>query len=264
MSVLRRQRPDWEYPTAVRGEGAYLWDEKGRRLLDAAGGAVVVSVGHGVVEIAEAIADQARRVAYVHGTELTSEPVERLAVELAKRAPVDDARLFLVSGGSEATETAIKLARQYHVARGEASRWKIVSRWPSYHGASIGALGISGRPTLRHDFEPMLRENPHISAPYPYRCTLRGCGSVCSLECARQLEATLRAEGPDTVAAFIAEPVIGASAGAVVPPPDYYAAIRTICDRHGVLFIADEVMTGWDGPGGGSVWSTGRVSGRTL
>jgi adenosylmethionine-8-amino-7-oxononanoate aminotransferase len=244
MSVLRRQRPDWEYPTAVRGEGAYLWDEKGRRLLDAAGGAVVVSVGHGVVEIAEAIADQARRVAYVHGTELTSEPVERLAVELAKRAPIDDARLFLVSGGSEATETAIKLARQYHVARGETSRWKIVSRWPSYHGASIGALGISGRPTMRHDFEPMLRENPHIGAPYPYRCTLSGCGSVCSLECARQLEATLRAEGPDSVAAFIAEPVIGASAGAVVPPPDYYAAVRAICDRHGVLFIADEVMTG--------------------
>ena len=244
MPVLRRQRPGWEFPTAVRGEGAYIWDEQGRRLLDAAGGAVVVGVGHGVVEIADAIAGQARRLAYVHGTELTSEPVETLAVELAKRAPIDDAHLFLVSGGSEATETAIKLARQYQVARGEAGRWKIVSRWPSYHGASLGALAISGRPTMRHDFEPMLAPMPHIDAPYPYRCTLAGCGSVCSLECARQLEATLRAEGPETVAAFIAEPVIGAAAGAVVPPPDYYKTIREICDRYGVLFIADEVMTG--------------------
>jgi adenosylmethionine-8-amino-7-oxononanoate aminotransferase len=244
MSVLRRQRPGWEFPTAVRGEGAYIWDDKGRRFLDAAGGAIVVGVGHGVVEIAEAIADQARRLAYVHGSELTSEPVEALAVELAKRAPVDDARLFLVSGGSEATETAIKLARQYHVARGDASRWKIVSRWPSYHGASLGALAVSGRPTMRHDFAPLLPDMPHIGAPYPYRCALSGCGTVCSLECARQLDATIRAEGPETVAAFIAEPVIGASAGAVVPPPEYYGMIREICDRHGVLFIADEVMTG--------------------
>jgi len=243
MSGLRRQRPGWEFPKATRGEGAYIWDDRGRRLLDAAGGAVVVSVGHGVVEIAEAIADQARRLAYVHGSELTSEPVETLAVELAKRVPVDDARLFLVSGGSEATETAIKLARQYQVARGQARRWKIVSRRPSYHGASLGALAISGRPTLRRDFEPMLVEMPSIGAPYPYRCALSGCGSVCSLACARELDALLRAEG-DTVAAFIAEPVIGASAGAVVPPADYHAAVREICDRHGVLFIADEVMTG--------------------
>src|SRR5207248_3054719 len=193
MSVLRRQRPGWEFPTAVRGEGAYIWDDKGRRFLDAAGGAIVVGVGHGVVEIAEAIADQARRLAYVHGSELTSEPVEALAVELAKRVPVDDARLFLVSGGSEATETAIKLARQHHVARGEASRWKIVSRWPSYHGASLGALAVSGRPTMRHDFAPLLQDMPHIGAPYPYRCALAGCGTVCSLECARPLDATLRA-----------------------------------------------------------------------
>jgi len=244
MSVFRRQRPGWDFPTAVRGEGAYLWDDQGRRMLDAAGGAIVVSVGHGVVEIADAIANQARRLAYVHGSELTSEPVETLAIEMAKRAPVEDARLFLVSGGSEATETAIKLARQYHVARGDTGRYKIVSRWPSYHGASLGALAVSGRPTLRRDFEPLLAPMPHIGAPYPYRCALSGCGSVCSLECARQLDATLGAEEPGTVAAFIAEPVIGASAGAVVPPPDYYAMVREICDRHGVLFIADEVMTG--------------------
>jgi hypothetical protein len=243
MSVLRRQRPGWEFPKAVRGEGAYIWDEQGRRLLDAAGGAVVVSIGHGVSEIADAIADQARRLGYVHGSELTAEPVERLALELAARVPVEDARLFLVSGGSEATETAIKLARQYQLARGQARRWKIVSRRPSYHGASLGALAISGRPTLRRDFEPMLVDMPAIDAPYPYRCERAGCAATCTLACLEDLEAVLRENG-DEIAAFMAEPVIGASAGAVVPPPGYYDTVRVLCDRYGVLFIADEVMTG--------------------
>jgi adenosylmethionine-8-amino-7-oxononanoate aminotransferase len=244
MSVFYRQRPGWRFPRAVRAEGVYVWDDEGHRLIDAAGGALVVGVGHGVREIAEAIGEQAHRLAYVHGGELTSEPVETLARELARRTPVDDARLFLVSGGSEATETAIKLARQYHVARGDASRHKIVFRWPSYHGASIGALAVSGRPTMRRDFEPMLPTMPRVPAPYAYRCALPGCGPVCSLACAHALERTLQAEGPQTVAAFIAEPVIGASAGAVVPPPEYYRIVRETCDRHGVLFIADEVMTG--------------------
>jgi len=180
----------------------------------------------------------------VHGTELTSEPVEQLAAALAKRVPVDDARLYLVAGGSEATETAIKLARQYHVARGERGRHKVIARWPSFHGSSIGALAVSGRPSLRADFDPMLPVTPFIPAPYPYRCRLPGCGARCSLECAKALDAKIREEGPDTVAAFIAEPAIGASAGAVVPPPEYYGLVRETCDRHGVLFIADEVMTG--------------------
>jgi adenosylmethionine-8-amino-7-oxononanoate aminotransferase len=243
-SVFYRQRPGWEFPTAVRGEGACIWDREGRRLIDAAGGAIVVNVGHGVAEIAEAIADQARRLAYVHGSELTSEPIEQLAAELARLAPVNDARLYLVAGGSEATETAIKLARQYHVARGERSRVKVIARWPSYHGCSVGALSVSGRPTLRADFEPLLLPMPFVPAPYPYRCALAGCGVTCVLECARALDAKIREEGPETVAAFIAEPVVGASAGAVVPPPDYYRVIRETCDRYGVLFIADEVMTG--------------------
>jgi adenosylmethionine-8-amino-7-oxononanoate aminotransferase len=242
--VFYRQRPGWTFPRAVRAQGAWIWDAEGRRLIDAAGGALVVSVGHGVPEIVQALATQAQRLAYVHGSELSSEPVELLARRLAARAPVGDARLYLVSGGSEATETALKLARQYHVARGERSRWKVVARWPSYHGATLGALAVSGRPPLRADFEPMLPAMPFVPAPYPYRCRLPGCGPTCSLECARALEATLRREGPETVAAFIAEPIIGASAGAVVPPPEYFRVVREICDRHGVLFIADEVMTG--------------------
>lgn len=180
----------------------------------------------------------------MHGSELTSEPVEALARELARRVPVEDARLYLVSGDSEATETALKLARQYHLARGDPRRFKVVSRWPSYHGCTLGALAISGRPTLRADFDPLLPPMPHVPAPYAYRCALPGCGPACSLECARALAATLEAEGPDTVAAFIAEPVIGASAGAVVPPPEHFRIVRETCDRYGVLFIADEVMTG--------------------
>ncbi len=242
--VFRRRLSGWEYPEIVRGEGVYLYDARGRRYLDGSGGAIVVSVGHGVPEIVNAIREQAARLAYVHGTEFTSPAVEELAVELAKRSPVEDARLYLVSGGSEATETALKLARRYHLARGEPRRHKVIFRWPSYHGATLGALAVSGRPTLRTAFAPLLREMPHIPAPYAYRCTLPGCGPVCSLECCRALETKIVEEGPETVAAFICEPVIGASAGAVVPPPGYYPIVREICDRHGVLLIADEVMCG--------------------
>lgn len=243
-SVFYRRPPRWQYPEIARGEGVYLYAKDGTRYLDASGGALVVTIGHGVGEIADAIAAQIKALAYVHGTEFTSPAVERLARELAKRAPMDDARLYLVSGGSEATETAVKLARQYQLARGQGNRYKVVHRWPSYHGASLGALAVSGRPQLRQPFTPLLAAMPHIPAPYPYRCALPGCGPRCSLACAEALEATIRTEGADTVAAFIAEPVIGASAGAVVPPPDYYRIVADTCGRHGVLFIADEVMSG--------------------
>ncbi len=242
--VFRRRLSGWEYPEAVRGEGVYLYDARGRRYLDGSGGAIVVTVGHGVPEIAEAIAQQAARLAYVHGTEFTSPVMEALATELGKRAPMDDARLYLVSGGSEATETAIKLARQYHLARGEPRRHKVIFRWPSYHGATLGALTVSGRSNLRAGFAPLLAAMPHIPAPYAYRCHLPGCGPTCSLECCHALEAKIAEEGPDMMAAFICEPVIGASAGAVVPPPEYYPMVRDICDRYGVLLIADEVMCG--------------------
>src|SRR3970282_2033771 len=144
-------------------------DREGRRYLDGSSGAIVVTVGHGVPEIAEAIREQAARLAYVHGTEFTS-------TALPPRVPVDDARLFLVSGGSEATETAIKLARQYQLAKGRPGRYKVVFRWPSFHGSTLGALAISGRPTLRTTFAPLLLEMPRIPAPYAYRCALPGRG----------------------------------------------------------------------------------------
>jgi adenosylmethionine-8-amino-7-oxononanoate aminotransferase len=243
-SVFRRHSSA-PHPEIVRGEGVYLYDREGRRYIDASGGALVVSVGHGVAEIADAAREQTGRLAYVHGSEFTSPAVEALAGEMARRAPMEDARLFLVSGGSEATETAIKLARAVHVARGDTGRYKVVYRWPSYHGASLGALAVSGRPLMRGPFAPMLASYPHVPAPYPYRCTLKGCGEQCSLACAAELDTVIRTEGPGTVAAFIAEPVVGASAGAVVPPAGYYQTVREICDRHGVLFIDDEVMTGF-------------------
>jgi adenosylmethionine-8-amino-7-oxononanoate aminotransferase len=243
-SVFYRRPPRWRFPEIVRGEGVYLYDAEGRRYLDAAGGALVVTVGHGLEEIAEAARAQMARLAYVHGTEFTSPPVEALAGELARRAPVDDARLYLVSGGSEATETAIKLARQFQLALGQARRHKVIHRWPSYHGASLGALAVSGRPQLRASFAPLFIPMPHVPAPYPYRCALAGCGDTCCLACADALDAAIQAEGPETVAAFIAEPVIGASAGAVVPPPGYHERVGEICRRHGVLLIADEVMSG--------------------
>ncbi|MFQ5946979.1 MAG: aspartate aminotransferase family protein [Anaerolineae bacterium] len=242
--VFRRRLLGWEYPEIVRGEGVYLYDSEGRQYLDGSGGALVVTVGHGVAEIAQAIGEQAARIAYVHGTQFATDPLETLAADLAKRAPVEDARLYLVSGGSEATETSIKLARQYHLAKGAGGRYKVIFRWPSYHGSSLGALSVSGRFLLRRSFAPLLVEMPHIPAPYAYRCRLPGCGPVCSLECARALEAKILEEGPETVAAFIGEPVIGASGGALVPPPEYFRIVRETCDRYGVLFIADEVMCG--------------------
>ncbi len=242
--VFYRRLEGWEYPEIVRGEGVYLFNSKGRRYLDAAGGALVVTVGHGVAEIADAAREQMARVAYLHGTEFTSEPLEALAEELARRAPMDDARLYLVSGGSEANETAIKLARQYHLARGEDSRHKVISCAPSYHGATLGALAVSGRTLLRSPYAPLLARMPKIPAPYPYRCAFRGCGPDCSLECAGALDEKIKEEGPKTVAAFIYEPVIGASAGACAPPSDYHRIVSETCRRHGVLMICDEVMTG--------------------
>ena len=202
-SVFRRHSSA-PHPEIIRGEGVYLYDSEGRRYIDASGGALVVSVGHGVAEIADAAREQTGRLAYVHGSEFTSPTVEALAREMARRAPMDDARLFLVSGGSEATETAIKLARAVHVARGDRGRYKVIFRWPSYHGASLGALAVSGRPIMRGPFAPMLPSHPHVPAPYPYRCPLKGCGEQCPLACAEELDATIRREGPGTVAAFIA------------------------------------------------------------
>ncbi len=232
-------------PRVARGRGAQLWDSDGRRYLDGAGGAVVVGVGHGRRSVAAVIAEQAGRVAYAHGTMFTSEALEAYADELAAVVPVDDARVYPVAGGSEAVETALKMARAYHLARGE-DRHRIIARWGSYHGNTRGALDASGRAALRRPYLPWLGQAVHTLAAYEYRCPFgdthpAGCGE----RYAAALERAIVAAGPDTVAAFIAEPVSGAALGAAVPPDDYWPAVVEVCHRHGVLVIADEVMTGF-------------------
>jgi adenosylmethionine-8-amino-7-oxononanoate aminotransferase len=243
-SVFYR-RLNHDYPLVDRGEGVYLYDTAGRRYIDAAGGALVVTIGHGVAAIADALAAQARRVAFAHGTQFSSAALEEYAVALGEVSPIPDSRVYVVSGGSEAMETALKLARQACVSRGEPERHKIVARWGSYHGATLGALSVSGRTPLRTAYAPLLLDVGRIPPAYCYRCpfgqSYPGCGTVC----ADALEAEILRQGPETVMAFVAEPVVGATLAAAVPPPEYWPRVREICDRYGVLLIADEVMTGF-------------------
>lgn len=225
------------YPVAVRGEGVYLWDAGGKRYLDGASGALVANLGHGQRRIAEALARQAGTLPFVHGSQFSSEVYERYAARLAGLLPVAGYRFWAVSGGSEATESAIKLARQYHAERGEGGRYRIITRRPSYHGASLGSLAASGMGARRELYTPLMNEDAWPKLAKPDRA-LDGADD------ARRLDGLLQALGPGTVAAFMAEPVVGASDAALAPNPGYDAEIARICRQHGVLFIADEVMTG--------------------
>jgi adenosylmethionine-8-amino-7-oxononanoate aminotransferase len=230
---------------AARAEGVWVEDDAGRRYLDAAGGAIVVGIGHGDPVVAAAMEEQAGRLAYVHGSAFTTEVLEAYAAELADVVPVADARVFPVSGGSEAVETALKLARSYHLARGETDRHVIVARHLSYHGNTRGALDASGRPRLRAPYEPWLGHAVHVPAVSEYRCPAPGHPAGCGAWHATQLNRTISEIGAHRVAAFIAEPIGGATTGAAVPPDDYWPAVAEVCRRHGVLLIADEVMTGF-------------------
>jgi len=228
-----------------RGSGVYLYDTAGRRYLDGSGGAIVVNIGHGVREVADAMAQQAAQVAYAHPTMFTSRPAEAYAEALAKVVPLPAARFFFLCSGSEAVETAIKLARQAHVECGRSGRYLVIARWQSYHGATLGALSATGKPKMRGPFHPLLPEMVHIPPPYCYRCPFGSTYPDCSVRCADALEEEIKRVGPDNVAAFIAEPVSGATLGAAVPPAGYWPRIREICDRYDVSLIADEVMTGF-------------------
>jgi adenosylmethionine-8-amino-7-oxononanoate aminotransferase len=233
-------------PVAVEAHGSTIRDAAGREYLDAAGGAIVVNVGHGRAEVAAVMAAQASRLAYAHGSVFTTEPLEAYAAEVGRHLPLDDPAIYPVSGGSEAIETALKLARAYHLARGEVDRLVVIARWGSYHGNSLGALDLSGRRPLRRPYEPWLGRFRHVSAAYPYRAGDPGAnalGDAAAL--AAELDRTIEQAGPRTVAAFVAEPIVGATLGAVVPPDGYWPAIAEVCRRHGVLLVADEVMTGF-------------------
>ena len=233
-------------PVAVEAHGSTIVDADGREYLDAAGGAIVVNVGHGRREIADVAAEQAARLAYAHGSAFTTEPLERYAVEVGRHLPVTDAAIYPVSGGSEAIETALKLARATQIARGEPERWIVFARWGSYHGNTLGALDLSGRRPLRRPYEGWLGRFRHVSAAYPYRGGLPGSQALATTEeLADELDRAITAAGPGTVAAFVGEPIVGATLGAVEPPPGYWPAIAEVCRHHGVLLIADEVMTGF-------------------
>lgn len=233
------------YPVIVRGKGVYLYDNSGRRFLDGTAGASNVILGHGRRRIAKAMADQIETLAYCFSSDFTNQPALNLAKRIGGLAPGDLNHVTFVSGGSEAIETAFKIARQYHLQQGNGQKHKIISRWRGYHGATLGALAATGNPILRSPFSPWLPEFPHIAPCYPYRCGFAGCGSKCNLTCAHELERAILQTGPENVAAFIAEPVVLAGIAAGVPPPDYFPLIREICDRYGILFIADEVITGF-------------------
>ena len=232
-------------PIAATAEGCWITDAGGNRYLDGGGGALVTNIGHGDRAVVRAMAEQAAKVSYVHGTQLTTEAIEAYAAELAPLLPVDEPRVYPVSGGSEAVETALKLARAYHLARGEPARHRIVARWRSYHGNTRGALDASGREPLRAPYTPWLGHALHAPAVYEYRCPWPRHPQACGQRHAEALERTIVEAGPETVGAFIAEPVAGATLGAAVPPDDYWPAVADVCRRHGVLLIADEVMTGF-------------------
>lgn len=223
----------------------FLVTADGREIVDAAAGAAVVNLGHSLPGLEEAFGDQLADVSYLSLSHFSNEAPERLAEGLAERAPGDLNAVFFTNSGSEANEAAFKLARAYHRERGNPHKSTIVSRWQSYHGATLGALAASGNTSRRRAYEPQLQGWPHVPPAYPYRWKYEGTPEEQAIAAARELETTIRQEGPETVAAFVAEPVSGSSIPAAHPHPAYYEEVRRICDEYGVLFIADEIMTGF-------------------
>jgi adenosylmethionine-8-amino-7-oxononanoate aminotransferase len=246
-SALLRRSFRKTFPPAVRGEGVYLWDARDKHYLDFSGSAAVNFIGHGVAEIPAAMAAQAKQLEFVHSSQFTTPVAEEYAVELLDFAGknFEGGCVYFTCGGSESIETALKLARQYQVEIGQTRRCQVISRGQSYHGSTLGALSVSGNRRRREIYLPMVREFAHVAFPYCYRCAFdcadgcRNCGQEYAAELERAIEAT-----KGEVAAFIVEPVSGATLGAVVPPPGYLQSVAEICRQHGILLIADEVMTG--------------------
>ena len=235
------------YPVAVRGEGCWLIDQNGRRFLDASGQAAVVSIGHGVPEIGRVMAEQSAQLAFAHTTQFQSAPAEKLAQRLLALAPANfrnGGRVYFTSGGSEATDTAIKLARQFHLESGQPARYRVVSRRQSYHGSTLGAMTVSGNVARRAPYQPLLAEWGHIAPCFCYHCPFDKKFPECGIACADDLDHFLDKDDAATVAAFIFEPVVGATLGAAVPPDGYAQRVAEICRTRGILLIADEVMTG--------------------
>ena len=245
MSHVVHRQLHHRYPVAAGGEGIYLIDAQGKRYLDASGGAAVSCLGHQHPEVLAAMRAQLERLEYAHTSFFTTAPAEALADELAAHAPGDLTHVYFVSGGSEAIEAALKMARQYYVERGEPERRHFIARRQSYHGNTLGALAIGGNAWRREPFAPILIESHHIAPCYEYRGARPGeSAEAYGKRAADELEAKILELGAGSVIAFVAENVVGATLGAVPPAPGYFRRIREICDRHGVLLILDEVMCG--------------------
>lgn len=229
-----------------RGEGVFLYDQTGKRYLDAIGGVGVVNIGHAVSEVVAAINKQVQTLAFSYGGMFDNQSQKQLAAKLQAWAPpgMGLTRSLFSSGGAEANDGALKLAYQYQFERGKPTKQKIIGRWQSYHGNSIGTLSMSGRTQWRRMHSAYLLDFPHIPAPYCYRCPWDRVYPGCNLPCAHELSRVIAQNGPENIAAFIAEPVIGTSMSAIVPPPEYYPIIRDICDQYDVLLMVDEVMSG--------------------
>lgn len=231
-----------ETPIIDRGQGCYVWDRDGKRYLDGLSGLFTVQVGHGRAELAEAGRAQAERLAYFPVWGLPHEPAVTLAERLATAAPGDLNRVFFTPTGGDAVETAIKLSRQYWKLRGEPMRTKVISRYLAYHGTSIGALSLTGVPSIKSVFEPLMPGAIKVQTPYRYRCNDCMAASACTLRCADDLALRIEMEGPDTIAAVFMEPVQN-TGGAFTPPDGYWARVREICDEYGVLLVSDEVIS---------------------
>lgn len=245
MSSVFYRSDGYDYPVAARGEGVYLYDTAGNKYLDGCGGAAVSCLGHGHPGVIAAIKAQLDQIAYAHTSFFTNEPQEHLAARLADRFPVSGARVYFLSGGSEANETAIKLARQYWLAKGKPDKHVVVSRNQSYHGNTLGALSVSGNPGRRKIYAPILHDWPRIDPCYAFRHqAVDETDEEYGERAAHSLEKAIADHGADSIAAFIAETVAGATLGVVPPAAGYFRRIREICDEHDILLILDEVMSG--------------------
>ncbi|MDP6688205.1 MAG: aspartate aminotransferase family protein [Alphaproteobacteria bacterium] len=236
--------PTPERPVVERGDGIYLWDQDGKRYIDGCSGPQTANIGHGNARVREAMVAQAEKVSYAFRSHFLNEPAERLAHEIAEITPEGLDQVFFGSGGSEVVEACVKLARQYAIATNQATRYKVISRLPSYHGTTLGALSLTGDPAGFSMFAPMMVNHPKIPAPF---CRYRPAGQSedeAALAYANALEAEIVNQGPETILAFIMEPIGGAATGALTAPDIYYSRVREICDQYGVLLIFDEVMSG--------------------
>jgi adenosylmethionine-8-amino-7-oxononanoate aminotransferase len=232
------------YPLAVHAKGVYIYDAEGKKYLDGSSGAVTCNIGHAAKEIIEPLREQLERLSFVYRSQFANAPAEQLADELATLLPGKLRHSFFVNSGSEAIETAMKIAIQYWQEKNQTAKTKFLSRWNSYHGITNGALGLSGYYERRVRFTQVIEQYPAVSPPNCYRCPFQLSYPECGLACAKELETAVHRVGKENIAAFVAEPIVGAAGACITPPDGYYQIIKEICEKYDVLFIADEVMTG--------------------